>query len=195
MQHALDNVARGVAGHVVVHAATSQDDLWVVTQLFGFVRQVIRVHANTVAANHAGPEGQEIPLAACGFKHFKGIDADALEDDGELIDEGDVQVALAVFNHFCGFGHFDAAGFPCAGFDNAVVQGINFVGHFGRATACDFADSGEGVDLIARVDSLRAVAAEKVFVELEAAELFKHGHAHFFGGTGVDGGFIDHDVT
>lgn len=39
------------------------------------------------------------------------------------------------------------------------------------------------------------VAAIKVGVELEAAELFEHGHAHFFGSAGVDGGFVNDDIA
>lgn len=195
LQHALDDVACGVAGHVVVHAAASQDDLRVVTQFFGFVREVIRVHANAVAADHAGAKRQEVPLAACGLQHLQCVDADALEDDREFVDEGDVQVALAVFNHFGSFGHFEAAGFPGARFDDAAVQRIDRVGHCGCAATGNFADGGQGVDFVAGVDSLGAVAAEKVLVELEAAELFEHGHTHFFGGAGVDGGFVNDHVA
>lgn len=80
LQHALDDVACSVAGHVVVHSAASQDDLRVVAEFFGFVREVIRVYANAVATDHARPEGQEVPLAACGLEHFQCVDADALED-------------------------------------------------------------------------------------------------------------------
>jgi hypothetical protein len=195
LQHALDDIACSVAGHVVVHAAASQDDLGVVTQLFGFVREVIRVHADAVATHHARAKWQEVPLAACGLQHFQRVDAHSLEDDRQFVDEGDVQVALAVLNHLGGFGHFDAAGFPGARFDDAVVKSVYTVGHFGRAAAGDFADGGEGVDFVAGVDALGAVAAEKVLVELEAAELFEHGHAHFFGGAGVDRGFVNDDVA
>ncbi len=195
LQHALDDVACGVAGHVVVHAAASQDDLRVVTQLLGFVRQVIRVHANTVAADHARPERQKVPLAACGLEHLQRVDADALEDDGELIDKGDIQVTLAVFYYLCGFGHFDATGFPGTCFDDAVVKSIDFVGHFGRAATGDFLYGGEGVDFVTWVDALGAVAAVKVLVELQAADLFQHGDTHLFSGAGVDGRFVNDDVA
>lgn len=195
LKHALDDVSGGVAGHVVVHAAASQDDLRVVAEFFGFVRQVIRVHANAMAADHAGAKRQEVPLAACSLQHLQGVDADALEDDREFVDEGDVQVALAVFYDLGGFGHFEAAGFPGAGFDDAVVEGVHLIRHFGRAAAGDFADGGQGVDFVAGVDALGAVTAEEILVVLEAADLFEHGHAHVFCGTGVNSGFVNDDVT
>src|SRR5438045_4864380 len=37
------------------------------------------------------PEGQEIPLAAGGIQHFLGIDLESIEDERQLVDEGDVR--------------------------------------------------------------------------------------------------------
>lgn len=192
MQHALDRVTRHIAGHVVVNTATGQNDLRVVAHLLGFMREVIRVHANAVAADHAGAKRQKVPFAACGFEHVERVNAQALENHREFVHQRNVQVALGVFNHLGGFGHFEAGRLVRAGGDDAEVKRIHGVGHLGRAAAGDFLDFGEGVDLVAGVDALGAVAAEEPLVERQAAELFQHRHADFFGGAGVDGGFINH---
>ena len=49
--------------------------------------------------------------------------------------------------------------------------------------------------LVARVDAFRAVAAEEVLVELQAAEFLQHRHAHFLGAAGVNGTFVHHDIA
>ena len=48
---------------------------------------------------------------------------------------------------------------------------------------------------VARVDTLGAVAAEKVLVEFETAELFQNRHAVFFCAARVNGGFVNYDIT
>ena len=68
-----------MAGHAVVDSTARQDDFGVVTHLGGFVRQIIRVHANAVAAYQALRKGQ-ILLGACSLQHFKGVDAQFFEN-------------------------------------------------------------------------------------------------------------------
>jgi hypothetical protein len=77
LQHAFDDALRSIAGHVVVDAATRQNDLRVVAQFFGFVREVIGIHTNAVTAHHAWAEWQKVPFAACGLKNFQRVDANA----------------------------------------------------------------------------------------------------------------------
>ena len=193
--HGFDELGDHVGAHAVIQAAARQYDLRVVANGFGLVRKVIRVYANAMAAHQAGPEGQKVPLAASGLQHGFGVDVHLVEDEGQLVDEGNVDVALGVFDHFGGFGHFDAAGFVGAGHDDLVVQGVYQVGNCWRGARGYFLDGGNAVLFVARVDALGAVATEKVFVEGEARELFEHGHAVFFGAARVYGGLINDDVT
>ena len=184
-----------IGAHAVVKAAAGQDDLGVVADRLRLVGEVVRVHADAVAAHQAGAEGQKVPLAAGGLQHGFGVDAHLVEDDGQLVDEGDVDVALGVLDHLGGFGHADAFGLVRAGGDDLQVKGIDQVGHCWRGAGGDFLDGGDAMFFVARVDALGAVAGKKVEVELEAGEFFQHGHAVFFGGAGVDGGFVDDDVA
>jgi hypothetical protein len=63
-----------------------------------------------VAAHQARTEGQEVPLGAGGLEHFEGVDADLVEDHREFVHQGDVEVALGVFDDLGGFGDLDGAG-------------------------------------------------------------------------------------
>ncbi|MCY1559918.1 hypothetical protein D9M68_970020 [compost metagenome] len=72
--------------HAVVDAAPGQDHVRVVADLLGLVGQVIRVHADAMAADQAGAEGQEVPLGAGSFQHLVGVDAQAVEDQRQLVD-------------------------------------------------------------------------------------------------------------
>ena len=68
--------------HAVIDATTCQNDLGMIAKHLGLVRQVIRIDADTVAANETRTERQEIPLATGRLQHLKGIDADAVKNDG-----------------------------------------------------------------------------------------------------------------
>ena len=108
-----------------------------------------------------------------------------------------------------------------AGGDDAAIEGIDEVGDFRGGAGGDFLDGGQAVLLVAGVDAFGAVAAvEDVLFRLphplpgppllvphplpgpplegegvvaEAGVFFEDGDADFFGGAGVDGGFVDDD--
>lgn len=118
-----------------------------------------------------------------------------MKDEAEFIHQGDVDVALGVFDHFGGFCHLDAAGFVGACGDDLLVELVHLFGHRGRAATGDLFDGGKAVFFVAGVDALGAVATEKVLVELEAAEFFEHRHAHLFCGTWIHSRFVNDDVA
>ena len=60
-----------------------------------------------MATNKTRLESEKVPLSAGCSKHLVGIDTHAVENHGQLINEGDIDVALGVFDHFSGFGYFD----------------------------------------------------------------------------------------
>jgi len=195
LEHGLDQLRHHVGAHAVVEAAAGEDDLGVVADGLRLVGEVVRIHADAVAADQARAEGQEVPLAAGGLQHGLGVDAHLVEDDGQLVDEGDVDVALGVLDDLGGLGHLDAFGLVGADDNDLAVELVDQLGHFGRGAGSDLLDGGDAVFLVARVDALGAVAGVEVDVELEAGHLLQHRHAVFFGGTGVDGGFVNDDVA
>lgn len=194
-QQSLDQLAGHVAAHAVVDAPAGEDHLGVVADGLGLVGQVVGVHADAVAAHQAGPERQKVPFGAGGFQHFLGVDVQAVEDHRQLIDQGDVQVALGVFDHLGRFRHLDGGGLVGAGGDDGGVQVVDGVRHFRGGAGGHLLDGGDPVFLVARVDALRAVAGEEVLVEGEPGDPLQHRHAVFLGGAGVDGGLVDHDVA
>ena len=97
-----------VEAHGIVHVATGVDHLRVVTQLHGFVYQIIRIHTDAVSSDKSWIEFQEIPFCSSGFEDIKGINAHLVEDDRKLVHQRNVDVALCVLNDFRRFCHFDA---------------------------------------------------------------------------------------
>ena len=86
LRHQLDDLAGDVERHVVVEAPAREDHLRVVADLLRLVRQVVRVHADAVPADQARAERQEVPLGAGGLQHLLGVDAEAVEDQRQLVD-------------------------------------------------------------------------------------------------------------
>lgn len=195
LDQALDQALGHIFAHVVVGAATSQDDFGVEAHLLGLEGQVVGIHADAVAAHQTGTEGQEIPFGTGGFQHFEGVDAQALEDDGQLVHERDVQVALGVLDDLGGLGHLETGGAVDARLDHGAVDLGQQVGRGLVGTGDDLLDGLQGVDLVAGVDAFRRVAHGEVRAVGEAGFLFQDGHADLFGEAGVDRGFIDHHAA
>ena len=166
--HALHQLGHHIGAHAVVEAAPGQDDFRVVADGLGLVGEVVRVYANAVPAHQAGAKRQEVPLGAGGLQHGLGVDAHAVEDHGQLVDQGNVHIALGVFNHLGGFGHADARGLVRAGGDDAGVERVHLGGHLGGRAAGDLFDGGHPVFFVAGVDALGAVAGKEVHIEDQA---------------------------
>ncbi len=82
-----------------------------------------------------------------------------------------------------------------AGGDDLAIGGIDRLSCLVRAAAGDFLDFGERVDLVARVDALGAVAAEKVVVEPQPTDALQYGNADFFSCAWIYSGLVNNDVT
>jgi hypothetical protein len=110
-----------------------------------------------VAADQAGAKREEVPFAAGGFEDLKGVDAELVEQQGQLVHERDVEVALGVLDDLGGFGDADATGRVGAGGDDLAVEGVDDGGDLGAGAAGDLFDAGEAVLVVAGVDALWAV--------------------------------------
>jgi hypothetical protein len=191
--HVLDGLLGNELAHAVVDAAAGQDDLRVVAQHLGLVRQVVGVDTDAVAAHQARFELQEVPLGAGGLQHLGGVDADLVKDDGQLVHERDVEVALGVFDDLGGLGRLDAELPVHAGTMMVFVQLGNLLQRLGRVARDDLEDLGERVFLVAGVDALGRIADKEVLLPLQARFTLQHRDADLFGGAGVHGGLIHHD--
>src|SRR5262245_4019798 len=124
--HVLDGLLGDELAHAVVDAPPGQNHLRVIAEHVGLVGQVVRVDADAVSTDQARPERQEIPLAASGLQHFERVDTDPVEQDGELIHQRDVEIALGGLDDLGGFGHLDARDPEYASGDDALVKRSNF---------------------------------------------------------------------
>ena len=156
-QH-LDQLLGDESTHATINAPTRQNDLRVIAQFFGLGGQVIRVDTDAVTADQARLVRQKVPLGAGGSQHILGANAHAVEDQSQLVHQGNVQVALSVLDHFGGFGHLDRLGAVDASLDDRAIEvsqriqrGFIFARHH-------FDDFGQGVQLVAGVDPLWRVA-------------------------------------
>jgi hypothetical protein len=72
---------------------------------------------------------------------------------------------------------------------------VDEFGDFWRGAGGDLFDRRDAMQLVARVDALRAVAGVKIDVEFKAGNGFQHRHAVFLGGARVDRRFVNDDVA
>ena len=163
-----------------------------VTEFVGLPGEVVGVDADAVAADEARLELEEVPLGAGRFEHLEGVDADAVKNDAELVDQGDVDVALGVLNDLGCLGHADAAGAVCARLDHEVVSLGHDIQRRVIARPNHLHDGLNGVDFVSGIDALGAVGDKKVDPHLQPADFLQDRYAVFFGAAGIHGALI-HD--
>ena len=117
------------------------------------ISQVVRIDPDAVTTNQPGMIIQEIPLGCSGGKHIARIDSKFLKNGREFIHEGDVEIALGVFDDLCGFGDFDRGRAMDAGGDNRPIHVGYDVEGARVLPRYDFLDSLEAMRLVARIDA------------------------------------------
>lgn len=195
----VDHLADGALGHepadAIVDATAGQDHLGDVADLLGLVGQVVGVYADAVTTNQAGSEGEEVPLGAGRLQHVRGVDVEPVEDQGQLVHQGDVQVPLGILDDLGGLGHLDGGRPVHPGGDHRFVHPCHHVQGGSVGTGHHLLDLGEAMLPVARVDPLRAVPHGEVPAAGEPRDPFQHRHALLLGHTRVDGGLVHHDVS
>ena len=96
---------------------------------------------------------RKLPLGASGGQNVGRTDAHAVEDDRELVHQGDVQIALGVLDHLGGFGDLDARGAVDARVDDGAVGGGDALERRGVLARHDLHDALERVLGVAGVDA------------------------------------------
>ena len=152
--HEFHHFGGDVLPHIVIEAATCEDNFRVVAVLLGFLGEVVGVNADAVASDEAGFEGEKVPFCCGSGKHFVGVDPHAVEDHGQFVHKGDIDVALRVFDHFGCFGNLDGGGKVRSCGDDRAVEGIDLLSRFRGGAGGDFFDFGDSMLLVAGVDAL-----------------------------------------
>src|SRR5262249_42940938 len=110
----------------------------------------------------------EVPFGAGGRQYLAGVEAEFVEDDGELVHQRNVEIALRILDDLCGLRHLDRGGLVCAGRDDLTIKLIDGFGDVRRRAARHLRDARKSMMLIARIDALGAIADEEVAIEHEA---------------------------
>ena len=88
----------------------------------GRVRQIVRIDADAVTADQSGAEVEEVPFRFGGRQHVVHRNAHLVEDGGNLVDEGDIDVALRVLDDLGSFGGADVGGDEHAALGHLAVN-------------------------------------------------------------------------
>src|SRR5690606_6498065 len=193
--HGLDQLRNNVASHGVVETPPRKDDFGVIADALRLVRQVIRVNANAMPAHQSRPEWQKIPFCPCSFQYCLGVNAQTIENEGQLVDQGDIDVPLSILYDLGGFSHTDGRRFVGAGDNDVGIQAVHKVCHIRRGTRGDLPDVRHAVVLVAGVDPLGAVAGVEVLIEAQAGHAFQYGDADFLCSARVYRRFVNDNIT
>ena len=120
--------------------------------------QVVGIDADAVPPDQPRREVQKVPLGAGGVEHVVRGEPQRAEYLRDLVDEGDVDVALGVLDHLGGLGRADVAGDEHLAAVEPGVEGGEPGGDLGRLAGDHLGDAVEAVFRIAGVHALRRVA-------------------------------------
>ena len=142
-----------------------------------------------------GRNGRKFHFVPAASQHLLGVDAEAMEDQRQLVDESNVHVALRVLDDLRRFGDANARSLVRAGLDDRGVQRIDEVGHLRRRAGGDLLDRREPMLLVAGIDALGAVAGEEITVEFQAREALEDRDGDLLGAAGIHGRLEHDDVA
>ncbi len=183
----LDEGLRHILAHIVVDAAAGKNDLAVIAELLRAVCQVIRIDADAVASDETRLEMKEIPLRARCLENRLRIDSHPVENDGKLVHERNVDITLAVLDDLCGFRNLDGFGAVNARIDDELVHLCDRIERLFIHAGDNLLDGIEAVNLVARIDSLGAVADLPVNAALESGLLLDNRDTGLFRDTRING--------
>ena len=160
-------------------------------------RQVVGVERYAVAAETgAGVEGREaVGLRLGGVYYLPHVDAHAVAEHAELVDEADVDVSVGVLEDLLHLGHGRARHARHAPLEHRLVDRADELErlladgahHLGRVLGL--------VDEVARIHALGREAQVEALAALEARPLLQDGQDQLLGGAGVGGGLEHHHAA
>ena len=156
-----------VGPHVVIDAPSGQDDLRVVAVRPRDMGEVERIDPDAVAADGAGLEIQEVPLGVRRLEDVVDREAEAVEDHGHFVDEGDVEVALGVFDHLRGLGRPDVLGGEHAAGGDGAVDIAEPGGDLRRLAGHHLGDAPHRMLWVPRIYPFGRIAEEKIAAAAE----------------------------
>ena len=191
--HVLDGLLGDELPHAIIDTPASQDDLRVVAQHLCLVSQVVGIHANAVAANQAWFETQKVPFGPRCFKHLGGINAHLVKNDGQLVHQRNIQIALGILDHLCSLGCLDAGGPVNPRHNDGFIQLGYLVQGLRRIARHNLENLGQRMLFVTRIDTLRRVTHKKVLFPGQPRFPLQHGNTDILCRTGIDSGLKHHN--
>src|SRR5690606_14332820 len=119
------------------------------------VRQIVWVNANAMTSDKSRAERQEVPFSSSCSENSLCVDTHLVEDDGKFIDERDIQIALRILDDLRSLSNTDAFSLVRSCCDDAGVNFVNSVGHFGSRTRGNLANVWQPVIFVPGINPLR----------------------------------------
>lgn len=91
--------------HIVVDQSAGCGQMGHVAGTAGFIDEVVRIDADTVATNQARREIQGVPLGIHGLDDFFRVDIHMVESAGYFIHESNIDVTLGIFDELGRFSY------------------------------------------------------------------------------------------
>ncbi len=148
-----------------------------------------------MSAHQSRREIQEVPLGAGGVQDFAGVDVEVIEDDGRLVHQRNIQVALRILDDLRGLSHLDRTGTVHTGCHHRAIDLCHQIKRRGIRAGHDLHDIAKRVLLVAGINALRTVAHREIHAQLEARFTLEDRDADFLGDAGIDGRFVHHHVA
>ena len=139
-----------------------------VSKLFRFIGQIVRIHADAVSSHQPRKKFQEIPFSSRRFQYGLCINPHFIKDNGQLVHKGNIDVPLAVFNDFGRFCHFDGRSSVDACFHHQFINAGCFFQCFLVHAGYNFGNGFQAVHLIAGIDTFRRISDFKVSAAYKA---------------------------
>ncbi|MCY1448764.1 hypothetical protein D9M71_654620 [compost metagenome] len=151
-----------------------------------FVSQVIGIYTDAVTTHQSWAEWQEVPFRPRCFQNRLSIDTHLIKNKCQLIDQGNVQVALRVLNNLCRFGNLDTLGFMSSGDNDCVIQSIDQISNLWSGTGGYFFNGSNTMLFITRIYPLWAITCIKINIELQPGYFLQHWNTIFLSSTRID---------
>ena len=145
--------------------------------------------------NQSWFKAERIPLRVHALHDFARIDTHAVEDHGKLVHEGNIDIALGVLHYLNCFSCFDRGDRIGACLYHDVVHAFDFFKGLIIHARNDFSDSGQGMDFVPGVDSLRTVTHFEINAAPQSGFPLKDRNAYVLRDPRIDGRFENHDRT
>jgi hypothetical protein len=130
----------------------------VISRLLRPIRQIIRVDANAVPAHRPGPEFEKVPFGGGCGQHVSRINPELVEDGGEFVHEGDIEIALRVLDDLYRFRDFDRWCLVQPGGDHRAINRRDDVKRTRVLPGNDLGDGLETMRLVAGLDTFQRIA-------------------------------------